>query len=136
MNGEPLSPSENLHTLRLNDLSLQVKLGCTVEERTRPQEVRVSVELQFDGSPKGIFSDALEDTICYAEVCKVIKERCERREFQLIERLAFEALAAAQEIVRDRAKISLSAHKVRPPVEGLLGGVIYTCGDYILGNQQ
>lgn len=119
------------HSLGLENLSLQIKLGCTKEERAFPQEVRISVEFLFDGPPKGIISDGLEDTICYAEVCKALKDHCESREFKLIERLAFEAFGAVREVVRGRAKISLAVHKVRPPVEGLLGGTHYRCGDYL-----
>jgi dihydroneopterin aldolase len=129
-----LRPSNNLmpfHSLYLEELSLRIKLGCTKEERTNPQEVRVSVELYFETAPAALTSDSLQDTICYAEICKALKYHLETHEYQLLERLAFEGYGVVREIVRGRAKISFSAHKVHPPVKGLLGGAVYRCGEMV-----
>ena len=124
MNREPV------HSMRIRDLRLNARLGCSVEERSVPQEIRVSVEFRFSQCPKGAVSDDLTDTICYARVSEVLREHLRNREYCLVEKMAADFHRNLQPIVEGRAEISLSVHKVRPPVEGLLGGVEYRVGDF------
>ena len=119
-----------LHRLRIRDLQLKARLGCSAEERSAPQEVRVSVELRFDHSPRASTSDNLGDTICYAVLSKALREQLKEREYHLVEKMAADFYEVLKGIVEGRAKISLSVHKVRPPIEGLLGGVEYQVGDF------
>jgi dihydroneopterin aldolase len=120
-----------MHELSLRDLSLWVRLGCTPEERKQAQEVRIRVDLRFHDAPEGIRSDELKDTICYARLSMAFRERLAGREFQLVERIAAELFEETQKLVEGRALISLVAHKVRPPVEGLTGGVEYRIGEFL-----
>jgi len=60
----------SFNALKIEAISLSVRLGCTLEERSKPQEVRASVELRFRNAPKGMITDALSDTICYAKVVR------------------------------------------------------------------
>lgn len=119
-------------TLRLEGLSLPVRLGCEAEERAIPQEVRITAEFRFEHPLKAEYSDDLGDTVCYAEVCDALRALCCSREFKLIERMGAECLAVIRTIAGDGVRIALTVHKVRPPVEGLTGGAIYTCGDFLL----
>lgn len=125
---EPFS----FHALKLRELVLWVHLGCTSEEREKAQEVRVTVDLRFQQSPKGTFTDSLKDTICYAEISKAIQQRCQSREYQLIERMGFDIYGVVREIAGPAVQIGISVHKVRPPVDHLLGGTHYLCGDFQL----
>ncbi len=118
--------------LRIEDLSVQVRLGCLADEREIPQEVRYTVEFRFPHEPAGVRSDEIGDTICYAKVSEKLKDLCARNEFKLIERLAVESYEALQDLASDGILIGLSLHKVRPPVDGLLGGSHYACGDFLL----
>jgi len=117
-------------SLLVQDLILQVKLGCSEEERKTPQEVRVSAEIRFIQSPHGVTSDKLEDTVCYARISSAFRDWVLSREFNLVERLAHDLFGVLREIVGSHSKISLSAHKVSPPVEGLTGGVVCRVGDF------
>jgi len=118
--------------LRIDDLSLQVQLGCTAEERAVPQEVRLSVEMKFAQIPQASFSDSLIETVCYAQISHVLKEHCETRSFQLIERIGAECFSLLKELTRKQSvEICLHVHKVRPPVQNLIGGSHFVCGDYL-----
>lgn len=122
--------SITFHSMRINDLSLSVKLGCSPEERAIPQEIRVSAELRFFEEPKGVWSDDLRETVCYAQICEVLREHVERKEFQLVEKLAGDFYHLVKCLVEHRAEISLIVHKVKPPVPGLLGGFEFRVGDF------
>lgn len=118
------------HSLFLNDLQLSVHLGCTAEERAIAQEVRLSVEFRFENAPGGFESDRLEETVCYAQVSKALKENIETREYNLIEKIAADGYRLVKEISGAGTMVALVAHKIRPPVEGLLGGTKYRCADF------
>lgn len=118
------------HSLFLEDLSLQVRLGCTEEERRTPQEVRLSAEFRFEAAPGGYESDRLEETVCYAEVSTKLKDWIESREYKLIEKIAADGYRITKEIAGRDVGVALVAHKVRPPVERLQGGTKYRCGDF------
>lgn len=121
------------HSLQIQDLSLQVSLGCTAEERAILQEVRLSVQFRFSSIPAGARTDALQDTLCYAQISALLQEHCCSREFQLIERLGFECYAILKNwLLPSDTQVALRVHKVRPPVPQLLGGSHFTCGDFAL----
>lgn len=110
-----------------------VSLGCTVDERATPQEVRVSVDLRFPtaGAPVGVQSDDLRDTVCYARICQALREHATGREFQLVEKMAGDFYAVIKTIVERRAEIAVTVHKVNPPIERLAGGVEFRIGDFM-----
>ena len=118
------------HSLFLEDLKLSVRLGCTADERAVPQEVRLSVEFRFENAPGGYQSDRLEETVCYAQVSQALKRHIETREYNLIEKIAADGYRIVKEISGAGAMVAFVAHKVRPPVEGLLGGTKYRCADF------
>jgi len=120
------------HALRVNDLKYMVRLGCTVEERAVPQEVRLTLEFRFTQPPCGVSSDRLDDTICYAEVSALLAKHFAAREFQLIEKIAYDAYLLGRELAGTRATVAVAALKVKPPVANLLGGAAYSCGDFQL----
>jgi dihydroneopterin aldolase len=121
----------SVHSLRLEELSVQVHLGCTGEERVNSQEVRLTVELRFHKAPLGAHSDALADTVCYAEISEALTSRLEAVEYNLIERLAYDAFAIAKDIASSKVDVGIIVHKVRPPVANLNGGAWFRCGDFL-----
>ena len=127
----PNASKIQFHSLCVDQFSCSVRLGCLAEERAVPQEVRFSLEFRFPDMPKGAVTDEIADTVCYAKVTSILQEHCASGEFKLIERLAVEALQKLRETVDGQILIGLKLLKVRPPVEGLLGGSIYKCGDFV-----
>jgi dihydroneopterin aldolase len=120
------------HALRVQDLVLQVHLGCSAEERAKPQEVRVTLEFRFTEPPGGAVSDKIEEALCYAEVCTAVRRLTDSSEYCLIERLASEIYGVAAEMAGPAAQTAVRVHKVRPPVADLSGGSVYVCGDFAL----
>jgi dihydroneopterin aldolase len=119
-------------SLKLEELTLAVRLGCSQAERSKAQEVRVSVEIRFLKCPKGALTDSLDDTICYATISESIKRHCESREFSLVERMGYDIYGLVREIVGSTDDLGISVHKMHPPVENLSGGVIFRCGDFAI----
>lgn len=118
------------HSLCIRDLSLSVHLGWPAEERAERQEVRVSLELRYLSAPEGAATDDLSDTLCYARICEAFARHAAAHEFRLVEKLAQDLYGVAKELTGERAQLALTLHKVRPPVNGLLGGVEYRVGDF------
>lgn len=107
-----------------------MRLGCQAEERAHPQSVRVSIEIRFPRAPRGSVTDRLSDTLCYARLSELVTQVAQEREYQLVERLGTDILAATRRFVEERAEVVVEIHKVHPPVPGLLGGVVYRAGDF------
>lgn len=125
-------PMPPCHSLRLDNLSLQVHLGCLEDERSIPQEVRITLDCRFQEAPPGFQSDELSGTLCYAEISEKITGMIESRPYHLIEKMAADIYEIAKSWAHDRAQIALCVHKVKPPVRNLRGGSRYFCGDFNL----
>ena len=116
--------------LHINNLSLFVHLGYSAEERSVLQEVQVSIEVGFPTWPLGETTDCLEDTLCYDEMCHLLRNYVKGRQFKLIEKMARECLSVLN-TKYPFVLIRLTLHK-KAPVEGLEGGVKYSCGERFL----
>jgi dihydroneopterin aldolase len=122
--------SGNFHSLKISELSIQVHLGCGLPERSKLQEIRVSIELQFHSAPVAEQSDRLEDTLCYAQLSEAFRKHCESREFALIEKLTADLFQITRQLTGTSARASVTVHKVAPPVAGLIGGATYRIADF------
>jgi dihydroneopterin aldolase len=111
--------------LEVRDLSVPVRLGCSAEERAVPQEARFSLTLELPRPPRACQTDRLEDTICYATICDAIRAVATSGEFATVERLGAAALERLRAALPPDVRARLRVHKVRPPVEDLLGGAIF-----------
>ncbi|MBY0276481.1 FolB domain-containing protein [Candidatus Binatia bacterium] len=115
--------------LEVPAIRLAVHLGCEADERAVAQVVDLSLAIDFATPPDACASDALADTVCYAELAAAAREHCAAREFRLIERMA----AELREVVRARlpndSGLVLTVIKLAPPVPGLAGGVRFTIDD-------
>lgn len=121
----------NRSRLNINELSLFVHLGCSPKEKTTLQEVQLSIEIEFPKTPPGETTDCLKDTLCYDEICKTIKDYIKDRQFNLIEKMARECLTVLHKKYPS-VSIRMTLHKKTPPVEGLKGGVKYSCEEGLL----
>lgn len=128
---------ELFHSLRIQDLSFQVSLGCLPDERAVPQEVRVHVEFRFFQAPTAVHSDALAETLCYADLSEALKDVCTGREFKLIEKLALDFHKRIQTFLEtssipeaSRILFAVTVHKVAPPVPEIKGGTFYRIGHF------
>lgn len=131
----PRSPLRAPSTqLSLQQLRILVRLGCSAEERLVPQYVSFDVQIRFYTPPEGCFTDALEQTVCYAELSQTIKSVCERQEYQLIEKLGWDVYTAVRNFLPQPCLLRVSANKEHPPVAHLEGGATFTVSDWDQGS--
>lgn len=116
--------------LVVKDLRVWVHLGCNKEEKHHPQMVSFSIYIDFKNVPKGAKTDSIEDTVCYLDIVRAIKECCQSQHFNLIEHLTESVLDLMQIMpIRNRSIIStikIETCKLAPPVPGVQGGVVCT----------
>jgi dihydroneopterin aldolase len=115
--------------LYITDLTLFLGIGCSEGERSSPQELRLSLAIEFPGYPPGINTDQLNDTTCYHRLCDHLTGFVLSRQYQLIEKLAYEAYHEIKNLLPPASLLQITVHKVAPPIENLQGGIRYVCGD-------
>jgi dihydroneopterin aldolase len=101
----------------IRDLEVSAHIGVTEEERSRPQRLLVSVEMELDLRQAGR-TDAVGSTVDYARVAETVRQIAHERARQLIEALAEEIAGAvltqmlAQTVTVEVKKFSVpqSAH--------------------------
>ncbi len=103
-------------TLKVHALRLEVRLGCTPDERSRPQPVEWNLELSWKNLPMACESDELSDTICYDELTQKIASVCAANEFKLLEHLAYRALQAIRPQLKSLARVRVAVRKLHPPI--------------------
>lgn len=117
------------YMLKIRELSLQVHLGCSLAEQEHAQEVRVSADIQFSGPPEACCSDRLDDTICYARICEALRASTKITPFWTVEKLAQRFLEILKKEAHRAESLRISVHKMHPPIDSLLGGVVFEIGD-------
>jgi FolB domain-containing protein len=117
--------ADRRHVLRLARLHATARLGCEPAERAQPQEVVMSVTVEFAAPPAACQSDRLQDTLCGAELCAALTRVCQRGEYALLEHLADRLYAAARALAQPGARVEVELTKVAPPIPGLAGGMTF-----------
>jgi dihydroneopterin aldolase len=74
-------------SLLLNGLELYVTLGCSDEEKSNKQMIKLDLELSFDDITSATNNDILEGTICYYTLRNDIQKFCDGISCNLIEYL-------------------------------------------------
>src|SRR5271154_1320949 len=101
--------------IELRGLRCVANCGVLDEERTRPQPLRLDLEVEVAMDTAGR-SDALSDTVDYATVCAVALSAVGGGQPQLLE-TACELVGRAVLLVDDRiAAVTVTVAKLRPPV--------------------
>ena len=89
-----------------------VRIGVTVEERSRSQRLSIDVEFSTD-SRKAAATDSITDAIDYGQVASIASRICASREFQLIETVAE---MIAERVLRDfpTPRVRVLVRKISP----------------------
>lgn len=106
--------------IKLERLRLFGHHGVFEEERILGAEFEVSLQLKVK-APKEIVT-SLHETVNYAEVYKLVKERFDIPT-PLLETLAQQIAAAVQTAFPQAKKIRLQISKLHPPIAGFAGSV-------------
>lgn len=92
--------------------------------------VSFNINVNFTNSPLGADTDLLQDTVCYFNLVETVTLYCQKNRFNLIEYLA---KSVHQKISHSLASyihqlqsITVTLHKISPPVSGVHGGVKWT----------
>ena len=117
--------------LEIKEFKTQFHLGCEAWEREHSQQVNFDILYEFDSSPLGELSDSIADTLCYAHICESLRELTEKH-YKLVEHIASDAIEKVKPLLVCSGKLTIRVHKIKPPVDGLSGGVIYNCTEYIV----
>jgi dihydroneopterin aldolase len=75
-------------------------------------------------------TDLLEETICYAKLSDEIQKVCNKREYQLIEKLTWDTYISIKATLPKDIQLWLRATKERPPIAHLEGGSSFSIGDW------
>ena len=104
----------SLHaSLSLENIIIPLHIGWSEEERKRPQDISINIDIQFDEPPHACETDDLEDTICYKTLSDKIREYCTSREFKLIEYLGYQLYLFTKAQIPPNTKINVSIVKPR-----------------------
>lgn len=115
--------------LELQNFTLPVHLGCEDWERKVSQPVNFKISFGFGSPLKAETTDSLEDSVCYAKVCEKVSELTGSKHFKLIEKLAEDTRQSLAKNFPNHDFLKVSVHKLKPPVDLLTNGVVYSCGD-------
>lgn len=111
--------------LKISDLRLWLHLGCSEQEKFLPQPVSIDIQIEFNTCLEGIEKDYLNGVLCYADLTAKIQKFCETKKFNLIEKVAASIHTIVSEIAVGN-KVTVTATKVKSPVEGIHGGISFT----------
>jgi len=117
----------NLQTmLKLQNLKLPIRIGCTDEERATEQFISVNINIFFPTPPKGCLTDNIKDTVCYAAITKILDNAIAHHEFQLIEHLGHKIY---QLIKSSHPKLKITVEVSKKPPIAHLNTVSFCYGD-------
>ncbi len=108
-------------TLFFEQLSIHVRIGTGQEERSRPQRLLLSGEIELSEIPWG--NDAIHKTVDYDRLLREIVAKGEASEFFLLERLGEAIVDHVMGIFPGVAGMTLSLWKDPPPLPLPLGRV-------------
>lgn len=111
---------------------VQVLLGCETWEREHSQSVDFKIKIGFKESLAAETSDDLKDAICYAEISSLVVQTATKTEYKLIEKLARDVYEVIKKEIPKTSSLQVQVHKIKPPVDILKSGVLYSLGDLSL----
>jgi dihydroneopterin aldolase len=80
--------------IEICQLTTDVNLGVSDEEKTYLQKVKWDVEIQFPELVTGCLNDNIDNTLCYDRIVNKINDICKMQSYNLIEHLCFKVYTA------------------------------------------
>lgn len=88
-------------SLFLKAIEIYVSLGCSEEEKSHKQMVKIDLELEFSQNYSASDTDNLEETICYYTLRNNIQKFCDDISCNLIEYLTKQIFLFIQDTNQD-----------------------------------
>lgn len=79
--------------IEITDLHVQMRIGCTEEERSKPQDIAFDVSIYFDAR-LACQSDKLEDTIDYLQIRELIHHMSKEYRGSMVEHFSSKCMHA------------------------------------------
>ncbi len=117
-------------TLHLSKYEVWVSLGCSLEEQKNIQPVHFDIEIYFNMTVKGAYTDSIDEAVDYVLLTQEIKKISESQSFNLIENLTYLVHQKLLKILNQKGyqgQLKVTGKKLRPPVQNLQGGVSFSC---------
>lgn len=105
-----------MERITLTNIAVYAYHGCLEEEGMIGSDYRVDVSLKTD-LRRAVLSDALQDTVDYGEVARLVKEEMAIRS-KLLEHVAGRLLGRIFADFPSVKKAIVTVSKINPPVEG------------------
>lgn len=122
-------PQKKLYSsLHIHQLELHLNLGWRNKERSQEQAVFLDMDIRFPSPPKACKTDNLDDTICYAKLIEVIREKISAKKYRLIEHVCAEIYTITKNHWKKNTRITIRLTKY-PRIDGLKKGVTFDYGD-------
>jgi dihydroneopterin aldolase len=102
-------------TILVRDLRVVAVCGVGDEERSRPQPLRVDLDVVLEGTD-GAATDALDDTVDYGALCDVAAAALDEQQPRLLEAACELVGRAVLGADRRVAAVEVTVTKLRPPV--------------------
>ena len=113
-----------MESISIGDLRVPTRVGVSEEERSRPQIVKVSVEIDADLT-RARSTDDISDTIDYHRVVTEVAALVRSSEVRLLEHLG-ERIAARIAEMKGVSGVTVLVTKEAPPVDEQVGAITVT----------
>lgn len=109
--------------IHVNGLEVYAYHGVLPEERKLGQAFIFDIVLSLSSVSKAAESDAIEETVDYADVCDLVVHTATRQSFNLLEKLASEIAGAILRRYSAVESVKIMVTKPSPPISHPLKGV-------------
>ncbi len=113
----------NYSRISLKQLELAISLGVSDAERSKPQSVRIDMDIDFLQPPSACLTDQLKDTYCYDSFIQQLAIQMASRSFHLLEHVTYEIYQLAKQFFKESLSVHIKVTK-KPllsaaiPIEG------------------
>ncbi len=121
--------------LQIHDYEVWVSLGCSAAEQSMLQPVLFNLKIIFHMNVVGEKTDQLLEAVDYVALTDLLKKTSERKSYQLIEHMCFEATESISQYLSQnniKGQLTVQLLKLRAPVPHLKSGVSWTCQRQLL----
>jgi dihydroneopterin aldolase len=115
-------------TIKLQNIRTYSYHGCLLEEGKIGSDYRVDLEIKTD-LRKSSISDALEDTVDYVILNRIVMEEMAIRS-KLLEHVAHRIIARIFKEIPSISRIVLAVSKINPPIDGDVEAVTIEMEEY------
>lgn len=119
---------ETRSALSISGVECHVHIGWPEHERFQRQIITVDMHLKFATHPAAVYTDDLQDTVCYATLIQRLHQFLRGKHFRLIEHFTQAIHAEIKTLVPDQTKVRIYAMK-RPPISDFGGEVRFEYGE-------